>query len=190
MNFTFIEQLGSGGFGTVDRVRDEQGREYARKTFSVNQPMDQALIPNVRKRFIREARLQSGISHRNVVPILHAALSGDSPWYLMPVAESTLSKDIAVHKTLNGHYKLAMADIIAALEDMHAMQMYHRDLKPQNVLRFLNEGGNKAYYAVSDFGFASVKDSKLSKLTYTGMAKGADYFSAPEIVKDLRSAMT
>jgi eukaryotic-like serine/threonine-protein kinase len=155
MNLTFIEQLGSGGFGTVDRVRDDQGREYARKTFSINQPMDQSLVPNVRKRFVREAKLQSGIKHRNVVSILHTSLSGDNPWYLMPVAESTLSKDIAQHKTLGGDYKLAIADIIAALEDMHSMQMYHRDLKPQNVLRFLNDGGNKAYYAVSDFGFAS-----------------------------------
>lgn len=41
---------------------------------------------------------------------------------------------------------------------------------------------------MSDFGFVSLKDSRLSQLTYTGMKKGADYYTAPEITKDLRSA--
>jgi eukaryotic-like serine/threonine-protein kinase len=41
---------------------------------------------------------------------------------------------------------------------------------------------------VSDFGLISQKDSTLSKLTTTGMAKGSDYFTAPEITSDLRKA--
>jgi hypothetical protein len=188
MKLVSQKKLGSGGFGNVDLVSDEAGRTFARKTFSVNQPLPPELIPNVRKRFIREAELQSGMSHRNIVPIVYAELQGDAPWYLMPVAESSLERDLSNDKTLGGTFKLAVADIIAALAELHSMQMYHRDLKPQNVLRFTDEATGEIYYAISDFGFVSLKDSRLSKLTTTGMAKGTDYYTAPEMTKNLSNA--
>ncbi|WP_417622937.1 serine/threonine protein kinase [Parasphingorhabdus sp.] len=188
MVLTYKENLGSGGFGTVDLVVDENGNEFARKTFSINQPMAPELVPNVRKRFVREARYQSGVNHRNIVPIVDHNLEGDAPFYLMPVALSTLEKDLAEDPQLNGGFRLALADIISGLEELHSLDMYHRDLKPQNVLRFLDANGDRVYYAISDFGFVSMNDSSLSKLTVTGMAKGTDYYTAPEITKDLREA--
>jgi len=188
MKLTVIKALGSGGFGNVDLVEKKSGERFARKTFSINQKLPDELIPNVRKRFIREAQLQSGITHRNIVPIVYTHLEGDAPWYLMPVADSTLERDIAHDKTIGGDFRIAISDIISGLEELHSMQMYHRDLKPQNVLKFIDHKTAKPYYAISDFGFVSLKDSRLSKLTYTGMAKGTDYYTAPEITKDLRSA--
>ena len=188
MKLTVVDPLGSGGFGNVDLVADESGQYFARKTFSVNQPLPAELVPNVRKRFVREAELQLGMSHRNIVRIVHAELDGDFPWYLMPVADSTLEKDIAADKTIGGNFKVALSDVIAGLEEMHSMQMYHRDLKPQNVLRFTDQSSGQSYYAISDFGFVSLKDSRLSKLTTTGMAKGTDYYTAPEMTKSLSSA--
>lgn len=187
MNLTTVKELGRGGFGIVELVESPQGQRFARKRFSVNQPMPPELIPNVLKRFRREADLQSGIKHRNIVPIFHKELDGDAPWYLMPVADSTLADELAVDRRLNGNFKRAVSDIIAGLEELHGMEMFHRDLKPQNVLRFTDIDGG-FYYALSDFGFISLKDSKLSKLTYTGMKKGADYFTAPEMTKDFRTA--
>ena len=109
MKLTVVEPLGSGGFGNVDLVADESDQKFARKTFSVNQPLPAELVPNVRKRFVREAELQLGMSHRNIVRIIHAELDGDFPWYLMPVADSTLEKDIAADKTLGGNFKVALA---------------------------------------------------------------------------------
>lgn len=188
MKLTSISSLGQGGFGNVDLVQDDLGVRYARKTFSVNQPLPVELVPNVRKRFVREAKLQSGIKHRNVVPIIYMQLDGDAPWYLMPVADTSLDKEITKDRRLGGHYKLAISDIVSALEELHQMGMSHRDLKPQNVLKFVDANTGNPYYAVSDFGFVSLKDSRLSQLTYTGMKKGADYYTAPEITKDLRSA--
>jgi hypothetical protein len=188
MKLTVVERLGNGGFGNVDLVTDEAGRKFARKTFSVNQPLPEELVPNVQKRFVREAELQLGMSHRNIVPITYAELDSDFPWYLMPVADSTLEKDIAQDKTLGGNFKVALADVIAGLEELHSMQMYHRDLKPQNVLRFTDPSSGQPFYAISDFGFVSLKDSRLSKLTVTGMAKGTDYYTPPEMTKNLSSA--
>lgn len=187
LNLIKISDLGSGGFGNVDLVENEGGERFARKTFSVNQPLPPELVDNVKKRFIREAQLQSGVQHRNIVPIVFSDLDADPPYYLMPVAVSSLDKDIAADRSLGGNYKTAISDIVSGLDELHGMKMFHRDLKPPNVLRFLDENG-QVFYAISDFGFISLQDSRLSKLTSTGMKKGADYFTAPEIAKDLRRA--
>lgn len=181
-----IRRLGSGGFGYVDLVEDKDGKQFARKTFSPSQKMSDELLANVRKRFVREANIQQGFNHRNIVSVISAELDGDNPSYLMPVAVSTLADDLDADKTLGGKFISAIGDVVAALEELHGLEIYHRDLKPQNILRF--KDGDGFFYAVSDFGLISQKDSTLSKLTVTGMMKGSDYFTAPEITADLKKA--
>lgn len=104
----------------------------------------------------------------------------------MPVASSSLDKDISISRNLNGGFLRAIMDILSGLEELHSMHIYHRDLKPQNVLRF--DLNNESFYAISDFGLMSLRDTQLSALTHTGMKMGSDYYTAPEIVSDLRRA--
>lgn len=186
MKLKRINRIDSGGFGNVDLVEDEDGHVYARKTFSKNQPFPDDLLPNVLRRFRKEAKIQESIQHRNIVPVLGGDLAADPPFYLMPVAESSLAKDIAKDRTLGGEFVAALSDIVAGLEELHSMGIFHRDLKPQNVLRLADANGS--FYAIGDFGLISMKESQLSTLTKTGMAKGSDYYTAPEITRDLRLA--
>jgi serine/threonine protein kinase len=90
MPLKLIKSLGSGGFGNVELVEDESGQRFARKIFSVNQPLRPDLIDNVKKRFIREAKVQKGVVHRNIVPVLEEDLATDPPYFLMPPAEASL----------------------------------------------------------------------------------------------------
>jgi eukaryotic-like serine/threonine-protein kinase len=186
----YLGHIENGGFGCVDLVETEDGTKLARKTFAKNQPLSDDLLENVLKSFGKEIRVQKSIVHQNIVPIVDFDLAADPPYYLMPVAESNLSRDVAENKTLNGQFVAALSDVVAGLEEMHSMQIFHRDLKPQNVLRFTSGIGADAqcYYAVSDFGLISMKESQLSALTSTGMARQSDYYTAPEITKDLRFA--
>lgn len=184
----FESRIGSGGFGNVDLVRDLAGNAFARKTFSNNQPASfpDELVPNIRSRFIREASVQANLQHRNIMPVLRSQLGDNPPWFLMPVAASTLDKDLRQDQTLGGNPIAVMMDILAGLEYLHSTGITHRDLKPQNVLK-LNFNDGPAY-VISDFGLISLRDTQLSVLTQTGMRMGSDYYTAPEIVADLRRA--
>lgn len=148
-----IRTLGRGGFGVVELVEDQFGNQFARKTFSIH-PQAQIpdeLIDNARKRFIREAEVQSSINHPNIVPVFNVINTGDNPSYCMPVALATLAEDIKIHSYIDNSGLSPIMDIISALEELHTLAIYHRDLKPQNVLRLQNNNGVQ-FYAVSDFG--------------------------------------
>ncbi len=184
----FIRRIGHGGFGNVDLIEDAGGAQFARKTFSINQPgnFPPDLIVNVKKRFIREAEVQAALVHKNIVPVVLKELHLDPPSFLMQLAVSSLDKDIAFDRTLGGNASHALMDILAGLEELHSLGITHRDLKPQNVLRLQSPDGDR--YAISDFGLMSIKDTQLSVLTQTGMRMGSDFYTAPEIVADLRMA--
>ncbi|MBW3569707.1 MAG: serine/threonine protein kinase [Gemmatimonadetes bacterium] len=187
-----IERIGRGGFGIVHRVEDDEGNQYALKTFSLFQPLDPGLEANVKRRFEREARIQSGLSHPNIVPVIDKDTENDPPRFLMPLAAGSLQNDFLADRTLGGNYMRALLDIIAGLEELHALRIYHRDLKPGNVLRFeaTNEQGERVpFYAIGDFGLMSLKETQVTQqLTQVGMAMQSDYYTAPEITMDLRRA--
>lgn len=185
-NLNVVRPIGSGGFGNVDLVVDGFGHQYARKTFAQNQPLDPTLLENVLKRFAREVRIQGGIKHPNIVDIIASDLISYPPSYLMPLAVSSLADDLERDRSLGGNFVACFSDVVAGLEELHTMQIYHRDLKPQNVLRFSNP--IRDFYAISDFGLISLKESRLSALTKTGMRKGSDYYTAPEIARDMKQA--
>lgn len=115
-----INQLGVGGFRVVDLVEDGNGKRFARKTFSLNQTLSPVMTQNVKKRFIREAKVQQGFSRKNIVPVVGGNLDGDPPFYLMPVAlgasarlrhrrRSTLLLDLALQLARAGRQLVAFA---------------------------------------------------------------------------------
>ncbi len=181
-----IKKIGIGGYGIVHEVLMDDGQRLARKTFSENQPMSKELLENVIKRFSKEVRIQGSISHQNIVPVVDSDVTSSPPYYLMPLAETSLDKELATDPKLGGNFIAVLSDIVAGLEELHSMEIYHRDLKPGNVLRFQSDGG--AYYAISDFGLISMKESTLSGLTKTGMGKGSDFYTAAEISQELKNA--
>ena len=132
-----VRQIGRGGFGTVDLVEDETGAQFARKTFSINQPGEfpADMEDNVKRRFRREARIQSELVHHNIVPVLESDVEAEPPSFIMPLALATLDQEMAASKDLDGHFLEALMDILAGLEEIHQLDIYHRDLKPQNVLK-------------------------------------------------------
>lgn len=181
MNLQFINNLGQGGFGRVDLVRDfNNNRQYAQKTFS---PPKTSSYDNFVKRFIREINVQRQFTHPNIVSIIDTNLDNDPPYFLMPVADSTLSKDMRQPGFTPSN---ALFDILQGLEEIHHKGFTHRDLKPDNILRF-NESDGTSKYAISDFGLID-NGKDMTTLTETGYAGGTPYYAAPELFQDLSRA--
>jgi serine/threonine protein kinase len=132
--YTVVRQLGRGGFGIVEHVTNSDGLSLARKRFfpGLNVPLEYHV--NLRKRFIREVRIQEQIGGVEIIPVLDHGLSGEEPWFVMPLATKTYQDQILEDKNSGSVTIDAIADILNALEYLHTLEYVHRDLNPRNIL--------------------------------------------------------
>lgn len=187
MPYTYKRFKGNGGFARVDIVVNEHGMEFAQKTYDPQPQLLQAVgDEHLKRRFIREVRYQTKVSHPNVVEIIEDFLTEDPPSFIMPLAECTLKDELNSDPTLGSNLHTALFDILAGLEFLHSRGFVHRDLKPANVLRF-NDGGQYRY-AISDFGLMSASNSDSSTLTGTNANGGTENYAAPELIGNFRRA--
>ncbi|MBS1098431.1 serine/threonine protein kinase [Gluconobacter sphaericus] len=187
VSYTTVREIGRGGFGLVEEVETKKGEKFATKTLVYPSNASKASKADLRARFEREVKYQSAIDHRHVVPILDKNLKDDPPWFVMPLAEGSLQKELRVDRTLGGSPKEALFDLLAGLEEIHRLGYKHRDLSPGNVLRFSNEDGS-IYYAISDFGLMSPQAGVTTTLTDTNVAGGTLPYRAPECATSFRRA--
>jgi len=149
--------LGAGGMGEVYRAVDTRlDREVAIKIL----PDEFANDPVLRKRFEREARTISSISHPNICKLFDIGESGPdggevgSPAFI--VMELLEGRSLADRIT-DGPLPLEQAlrhgaEIAEALDCAHQAGIVHRDLKPGNVM--LTKTGAR----LLDFGLAKGRD--------------------------------
>jgi serine/threonine-protein kinase len=165
--------LGEGAFGRVYRGFDpELHREVAIKV-----PLRDGLTPEMRDRFLVEARAAATVRHPNVCPIYDVGTDGDLPYMVMHlVAGPTLAGVLAKRQTpFSPRTAAAVARKVAlGIAAAHARGVIHRDLKPHNVL--WDEAN--ADVLVSDFGLARIGSE--SQQTRKGDVLGTPAYMAPE----------
>jgi eukaryotic-like serine/threonine-protein kinase len=150
MTYTVIKSIGRVSFGVVELVTDDEGKQWARKTF-VPPNLPDVTNDETRQRFEREVRYQSEIEDPNVVNIRDYDLEADPPWFVMELAECSLADELSTDRTLGGDPRQPLFDVLAGLEAIHQKGYKHRDLKPANILKFIDTDGG-VRYAISDFG--------------------------------------
>lgn len=182
MKFSIVKTIGQGGFGIVDLVKEDgSNKEYALKTFAIH-PSMKAIEEQAKKRFTKEAKYQKTIDHPNIVPIIEISTTEEPPYFIMPLASSSMFDEIESNVLNETNFLDCIYDVMAGLEELHSLSIYHRDLKPANVLKF-DDG-----YAIGDFGLMSLNQTGITTLTNTGMSKTSDLYTAPEITQDLKFA--
>jgi TolB-like protein len=136
-----------------------------------------AADPQMRDRFLREARAAAAVSHPNICQLYEIGEHEGHPFLAMellagePLA-SRLEREAVPPAEAIG---LALS-MLAALSALHGRGIVHRDLKPSNV--FLTEHGVK----LLDFGLArpvSV-DVETTSLTLPGILLGTPRYMSPE----------
>jgi serine/threonine-protein kinase len=177
--FTILEKLGQGGMGTVYRARQHSvGREVAIKVLPTGLVGDATSI----KRFLREAKLASRLTHPNVVGILDFGQTRDGVFYLVMelVTGETLQALLAREHRLELPRMMRIAlQLCDALDGAHALPMVHRDLKPSNVMVLAH---GRDHIKVLDFGLAkSLLLETTTGTTSTGTLLGTPMFLPPEI---------
>ncbi|HEY8207178.1 MAG TPA: protein kinase [Myxococcaceae bacterium] len=146
------KQLAEGGMGTVYLGLDERlRRRVALKAIRG----EWRLEPQVRARFLREARVLSQLKHPNICQIHDYVETPDSDYLVLEYIDGH-----GLQEVIAGRPPLAERDRIGAtiaevLQVAHGAGVVHRDLKPDNVV--LTAGGQ---VKVLDFGIARVVDDK------------------------------
>jgi serine/threonine protein kinase/alpha-tubulin suppressor-like RCC1 family protein len=173
--YEIIRELGLGGTAVVYLARKRAtGEEVAIKLIRAAYLEDEEALA----RFAREARYASRLDHPNVVPIREVLPVGNGGVALvMPhVAGKTLKQFIRDEGRLSSvRAERVLRDVAAGLSAAHALEIIHRDVKPENI--FIDDSGDAL---LADFGLARSTSSGDTQLTMTGVAVGTPTYMPPE----------
>lgn len=201
-NWTVEEEIGSGAFGTVYKIkREEFGRVYysAMKVLRIPQDkeehkrlrsegMDDASISTyysqVVQDFVSEIELLSSLDGiTNIVDYKdHIIEPNDNMGYtiyikmqlLTPVSDSLINPDGSV-RFMDAEEVIKLGkDMCSALEVCEKRNIIHRDIKIDNI--FISENGD---YKLGDFGIAKQLEATQGEMS----KKGTLLYMAPEVFR-------
>jgi len=180
--FRIVRELGRGGFGVVYLATDL----LLHRQVALKVPRPEALFtPELRQRFVREARAAAGLSHPSIVPVFDSGEAGALCYlvsaycpggnlaaYLRSLARPFPARDAA-----------ALVAVLAdAVQHAHARGILHRDIKPSNVLlecpREVVPGSGElaSVLRLADFGLAKFLDEQTAALD---QGAGTDHAAGP-----------
>lgn len=125
-------------------------------------------------RFLQEYELIAALDHPNVVKIHDLGVADDHAYIAMEFcSQGSLKRRIVGGLSPDQAYK-HLCDIAGALNALHEKGIYHRDLKPTNVMFRKDDS-----LALIDFGLAKQARFK-AEITGTGEIFGTPYYMSPE----------
>ncbi len=136
--------------------------------------------PSARKRFDREADLQSQLCHRNIAALYGGGVTRrGEPYLVLELLRGRSLRDVVL---TDAPIPFATASsycwqALKGLEAMHQAGILHRDLKPGNLMLEPSPGPIERVVLI-DFGFASLETG--TSITATGHVVGSLGYLAPE----------
>ena len=172
--YQILDQLGTGGTGTVYKVLDTTLSEIlALKVLRPELVADASWL----QRFKRELKVTRNLEHANILQAYHLEQIDGLYFYTMRYIDGkNLSELLHEERTM---LPIMMSlkilkQIAQALVAAHERGIIHRDLKPANIM--VERDTYHPY--LMDFGIASAPD--LQPLTIAGQGIGTPYYMAPE----------
>jgi serine/threonine protein kinase/tetratricopeptide (TPR) repeat protein len=181
--YEILGVLGGGGMGLVFRAWDERlHREVAVKLLH-----DDYKMPQMRERFLQEARAASGLNHPNICTVFDIGEQNGNPYLVMELLEGETLKDRIARGALSVEEIVRYGQEIAtALAVAHAKGIVHRDIKPANIFLVAMPNG-RSQAKVLDFGLAKIGlevrggwQSRMLDLTLAGATVGTLAYMSPE----------
>ena len=166
------------------------GRVYQGEQLSLGKPIAIKVLhrhlggdPRIARRFHREAKAASRLSHPNSVQIIDFGEDDDGTLFIaMELLEGEDLQTIIDHDAPLTPTRIAnlMKQTLRALDEAHHAGIIHRDLKPENVVVLSEREGERV--KVCDFGIAKIVESegRSTAITKDGYVCGTPEYMAPE----------
>ncbi len=168
--------VGSGGMGTVWKVFDKELNEtFAIKVLNPDLVADET----ANKRFQKEAKLASELTHANIAAIFGPGTDNRGrPYIIMRYVDGESLADILKREgKLSEERALDIfKQICEALSHSHMKGIVHRDIKPSNIIISKTESGGDLVQIV-DFGIARYIYEEVTKTQ--ALTKAVDIFGSP-----------
>ncbi|MGE0606292.1 MAG: SUMF1/EgtB/PvdO family nonheme iron enzyme [Pirellulales bacterium] len=181
--YRVLKVLGKGGMGMVFKAEDPHlSRMCALKTMLPAM----ASRPEMKKRFLLEARAAAQLEHDNIIPIYQVAEDRGVPYIAMPFLKGASLEDYLKQKQKDPQNPLLSVpqilklarEIARGLAAAHDKGMIHRDIKPANIWLDGSAGGR---VKILDFGLARLTQTAGEQnLTQSGAIMGTPSYMAPE----------
>jgi serine/threonine protein kinase len=199
--FRLTELIGEGGFGVVYKAFDTSlEREVALKEYMPSSLAQrtgdgtQVQVKSERYRetfeagrdsFVKEAKMLASFDHPSLVKVYRFWSANNTAYMVMPLLKGVTLKDVLRDMKRSGQpidetwLRGVLGQITEALQVIHAEQVYHRDIAPDNVM-FLPEKGR---WLLLDFGAArrviSEQTQALTVILKPGYAPVEQYAEIP-----------
>jgi serine/threonine-protein kinase len=179
--FRIDRVLGQGAMGKVYLAEHVVlGKKVCIKILHPHLAGDQ----NLAKRFLREARAASRLSHPNSIQILDFGATEDGTLFIaMEYLEG-----VDLRRLIRKEFPFTpqrvvriLGQVLSALEEAHDQAVIHRDLKPENIM-VTQSKTQKDLIKVLDFGIAKIQEPGVEggTLTVAGIICGTPEYMAPE----------
>ncbi|HLW02793.1 MAG TPA: serine/threonine-protein kinase [Ktedonobacterales bacterium] len=172
--YRLLGRIGYGGMAEVYYAQhlNDESQEVAVKAIRTDLTED----PSITRRFLREVRALSRLSHPHILSLLDWGEEEERIYLVLPwISGGSLSHLL---QTRGGFLPIEQAvplfgQLCSAVQYTHEHNIIHRDIKPQNVL--IQQGN---HVLLTDFGIA--KDPTDTRMTLTGCGMGSVNYMAPE----------
>jgi len=169
------EKIGSGGMSIVYKAKDiKLGRQVAVKILRDEFCYDDDFVA----KFKVEAQAAASLSHINIVNIYDVGNDDMTYYIVMELLKGiTLKEHIKSKGQLSNEETMRIGACIAsALECAHTNHIFHRDIKPQNII--IDSAGR---IKVADFGIARIATG--ATIPAADRASGSVHYMPPEQAK-------
>ncbi len=173
--FRIIEQVGQGGMGTVFRALDALERTVALKKLNTDREHSEL----GRQRFFNEAKIMAAVDHPLVIKVFDYGSIDKIEYISMEYISGHTLDCYFKSNNLGLREKIKLLhQITQGLQALHQNNIWHRDLKPLNIMVTPQET-----IKIMDFGLAKKQEQNLTR---TGVLIGTPNYMAPEQIDSKR----
>lgn len=198
--YKVVRYLGKGGFGITYLVEDYYKNNFCIKELFISsgyicrrsqngavivEKNNLSIYRHMKSRFEDEAKILIFLNHRAIVNVKKLFYQNNTIYYVMEYLSGETFKDYVKKKEVLGKKEVLkwLFPIFEAIKEMHNLGLYHRDIKPDNMMicndrAVLIDFGAVKVRDEGDFGIVNRDTSQFVAITRA--------FAAPEQVEELK----